>query len=182
MALSTERRRGQELGAASQRHDARQRLFAGGAAHRRAGASVRGHGTGASFCQRRPRRELERDAVAAHRAERPKWNFPAPPHIGHVKHINFDPDNPTTIYASVEVGGLLKSTDGGQNWQEFPSLYEDVHRLMIHPSNPKFLYAVTGRGLYVSPDAGALGNNGHAERMKSAVIPTASCSGRRTPS
>ena len=84
----------------------------------------------------------------------PKWSFPAPPHIGHVKHINFDPDKSTTIYASVEVGGLLKSTDAGQHWEEFPSLYEDVHRLMIHPNNPKFLYAVTGRGLYVSPDAG----------------------------
>jgi photosystem II stability/assembly factor-like uncharacterized protein len=85
----------------------------------------------------------------------PKWSFPAPPHIGHVKHINFDPDIPTTIYASVEVGGLLKSTDAGEHWQEFPSLYEDVHRLMIHPNNSRFLYAVTGRGLYVSPDAGA---------------------------
>jgi photosystem II stability/assembly factor-like uncharacterized protein len=85
----------------------------------------------------------------------PKWSFPAPPHIGHVKHINFDPDNPTTMYASVEVGGLLKSADAGEHWEEFPSLYEDVHRLMIHPSNPRFLYAVTGRGLYVSPDAGA---------------------------
>ena len=84
----------------------------------------------------------------------PKWSFPAPPHIGHVKHINFDPDNSNTMYASVEVGGLLKSTDAGEHWEEFPSLYEDVHRLMIHPSNPKFLYAVTGRGLYVSPDAG----------------------------
>ncbi len=85
----------------------------------------------------------------------PKWSFPAPPHIGHVKHINFDPNNPNTMYASVEVGGLLKSTDAGDRWEEFPSLYEDVHRLMIHPSNPRFLYAVTGRGLYVSPDAGA---------------------------
>jgi len=85
----------------------------------------------------------------------PKWNFPAPPHIGHVKHINFDPDNPTTMYASIEVGGLLRSSDGGEHWEEFPSLYEDVHRLMIHPSNPRFLYAVTGRGLYVGPDAGA---------------------------
>jgi photosystem II stability/assembly factor-like uncharacterized protein len=85
----------------------------------------------------------------------PKWNFPAPPHIGHVKHINFDPEVPTTIYASIEVGGLLRSTDAGASWEEFPGLYEDVHRLMIHPSNAKFLYAVTGRGLYVSPDAGA---------------------------
>lgn len=85
----------------------------------------------------------------------PKWNFPAPPHIGHVKHINFDPEVPTTIYASIEVGGLLRSKDDGASWEEFPSLYEDVHRLMIHPSNAKFLYAVTGRGLYVSPDNGA---------------------------
>ena len=85
----------------------------------------------------------------------PKWSFPAPPHIGHVKHINFDPEDSKTIYASVEVGGLLRSTDGGNHWEEFPSLYEDVHRLMIHPSNPKFLYGVTGRGLYVSPDEGA---------------------------
>ncbi len=85
----------------------------------------------------------------------PKWSFPAPPHIGHVKHINFDPENSRTIYASVEVGGLLRSTDGGNRWEEFPSLYEDVHRLMIHPSNPKFLYGVTGRGLYISADAGA---------------------------
>ncbi|HEY1234230.1 MAG TPA: sialidase family protein [Candidatus Binatia bacterium] len=85
----------------------------------------------------------------------PKWSFPAPPHIGHVKHINFDPENSQTIYASVEVGGLLRSTDGGTHWEEFPSLYEDVHRLMIHPSNPRFLYGVTGRGLYVSPDGGS---------------------------
>jgi photosystem II stability/assembly factor-like uncharacterized protein len=85
----------------------------------------------------------------------PKWSFPAPPHIGHVKHINFDPENPMTIYASVEVGGLLRSTDGGEHWQEFSGLYEDVHRLMIHPRNPRFLYAVTGRGLYTGPDAGA---------------------------
>jgi photosystem II stability/assembly factor-like uncharacterized protein len=84
----------------------------------------------------------------------PKWSFPAPPHVGHVKHINFDPAAATTIYASIEVGGLLKSTDGGEHWQEFPDLYEDVHRIMIHPSNAEFLYAVTGRGLYVSPDAG----------------------------
>jgi len=85
----------------------------------------------------------------------PKWSFPAPPHIGHVKHINFDPDNPTTMYVAIEVGGLLRSTDGGEHWEEFSDLYEDVHRIMIHPSNAKFLYAVTGRGLYTGAEAGA---------------------------
>jgi hypothetical protein len=85
----------------------------------------------------------------------PKWSFPAPPHVGHVKHINFDPDKPNTIYASVEVGGLLRSADGGESWDEFPGLYEDVHRLMIHPTDTSFLYAVTGRGLYAGPERGA---------------------------
>src|SRR4030095_16192263 len=78
----------------------------------------------------------------------PKWSFPAPPHVGHVKHINFDAKNPSTIYASVEVGGLLRSTNAGETWEEFSDLYEDVHRLMIHPTDANFLYAVTGRGLY----------------------------------
>lgn len=85
----------------------------------------------------------------------PKWSFPAPPHVGHVKHINFDADNPNTIYASVEVGGLLRSTDGGESWEESPGLYEDVHRLMVHPADTSFLYAVTGRGLYTAPEHGA---------------------------
>lgn len=84
-----------------------------------------------------------------------KWSFPAPPHIGHVKHINFDPDNPNVIYASIEVGALLRSTDAGESWAEITGLYEDVHRLMIHPRYGNFLYAVTGRGLYASKERGA---------------------------
>ena len=52
-------------------------------------------------------------------------------------------------------GTVLRSTDGGESWEEFPGLYEDVHRLMIHPTDAKFLYAVTGRGLYTGPERGA---------------------------
>src|SRR5262245_62879583 len=70
----------------------------------------------------------------------PKWSFPAPPHIGHVKHINFDPDKSTTIYASVEVGGLLKSTEAGRHWEEFSSLFEDVYPLKYHQRNSIILY------------------------------------------
>lgn len=84
----------------------------------------------------------------------PQWSFPAPPHIAHLKHINFDPYVPTTIYASIEVGGLLKSTDGGQSWEELHGVYEDVHRLLIHPRNPNRMYVTGGNGLYVSSDGG----------------------------
>ena len=45
----------------------------------------------------------------------PKWNFPWPPHIGHVKDIAITPSDSRTIYISVEQGALLKSTDGGRD-------------------------------------------------------------------
>ena len=52
----------------------------------------------------------------------PNWSFPAPPHIGHVKHINFDPDNPTTTPSSVEVGGLLVALTQGKPGRIFRPL------------------------------------------------------------
>jgi photosystem II stability/assembly factor-like uncharacterized protein len=84
----------------------------------------------------------------------PRWTFPAPPHIGHLKHMTIAPDDPATIYASIEQGGLLKSTDGGESWQELEGVDEDVHRSMIIRSRPNRIYAVTGIGLYVSEDRG----------------------------
>lgn len=85
----------------------------------------------------------------------PQWKFPAPPHLAHTKIITFDPYNPNTVYACVEVGGLLRSLDGGETWHQLEGLYEDVHRLVVHPDNSKQLYVVTGRGLYVSLNGGA---------------------------
>jgi photosystem II stability/assembly factor-like uncharacterized protein len=83
-----------------------------------------------------------------------QWSFPAPPHTAHAKHITFDPRDATTMYLSIEVGALLKSTDGGQTWQELHGMYEDVHRLVINPDEPKRMYVSGGNGLYVSDDAG----------------------------
>jgi photosystem II stability/assembly factor-like uncharacterized protein len=83
------------------------------------------------------------------------WSFPAPPHIAHAKHITFDPRDPSTMYVSIEVGGLLRSTDGGRTWHDVPGMYEDVHRLVIHPSDADRMFLAGGNGLYVSGDAGA---------------------------
>ena len=47
----------------------------------------------------------------------PKWSFPGPPHIAHVKNITFDPRDPRTIYTSIEQGGLLRSRDEGLTWE-----------------------------------------------------------------
>lgn len=88
----------------------------------------------------------------------PRWTFPGPPHQAHVKVITVAPDDPATIYASVEQGDLLRSTDAGETWQvltgfgaEFDS---DVHRLVIHPKTPERLYMMGGMGLWVSDNRG----------------------------
>ncbi len=83
-----------------------------------------------------------------------KWTFPGAPHEAHVKNIVFDPRDPDTIYAGVEVGGAFKSTDGGKTWTELSGFYEDVHRLFTVPSRPDQVYMATGEGLYQSADAG----------------------------
>ena len=84
-----------------------------------------------------------------------KWTFPAPPHQGHVKNIAFDPSDPNTIYAGVEVGGAFKSTDAGKTWTEMSGFYEDVHRLTTVAGKPNDVYMATGRNLYHSEDKGA---------------------------
>ena len=84
-----------------------------------------------------------------------QWRFPAPPHVAHVKHINFDPGTPKTIYASIEVGALLRSDDEGATWREFDGFYKDVHRAMIPSDAPDSIFITGGDGIYHSPDAGA---------------------------
>ena len=90
---------------------------------------------------------------------RDRWSFPAPPHVAHLKHINFQPGNPDTIFGSIEVGALLKSTDGGNTWNQLHGVYEDVHRCIIGPDKPNHLYVTGGRGLWQSDDGGTTWEN-----------------------
>jgi photosystem II stability/assembly factor-like uncharacterized protein len=83
-----------------------------------------------------------------------KWFFPAPPNIAHVKHITFDPRSADTIYASVEVGAALKSTDGGKTWRQLHGFDDDVHRIMVTAARPDDVFMATGIGVYKSGDAG----------------------------
>jgi photosystem II stability/assembly factor-like uncharacterized protein len=84
----------------------------------------------------------------------PTWTFPAAPHEAHVKNIAFDPREPKTIYAAIEVGGLLRSRDGGASWEEIPVPYADVHRIKIRPSDSNWIAISTGDGIYRSYDGG----------------------------
>ncbi|SVA42185.1 uncharacterized protein METZ01_LOCUS95039 [marine metagenome] len=84
----------------------------------------------------------------------PTWSFPAPPHVAHTKNITFDPANPDHILVSVEQGGLLKSTDGGQTFSDLEGFHNDVHRILVHPEDSKRIFMTGGDGVYVSTDAG----------------------------
>ncbi len=96
----------------------------------------------------------------------PSWSFPAPPHVAHTKFITFDPHDSTTIYACIEQGALLKSTDAGKNWQELNTVgllrdknrpvehFYDVHRALVDPRDPKKVLVTGGAGLYVTFDSG----------------------------
>ena len=84
----------------------------------------------------------------------PRWTFPGPPHVAHVKHINFDPRHASVVYASIEQGALLKSTDAGETWADVPGMDDDVHRTVIHPNGQRILIT-GGAGIYASEDEGA---------------------------
>jgi len=87
---------------------------------------------------------------------RDRWSFPPPPHIPHVRSIAFDPSHPGLMYVGVEEGGVFRTHDGGQSFESRNSgLYDDVHTVSVDPVDPRRLYATTGRGFYISVNAGS---------------------------
>lgn len=60
------------------------------------------------------------------------------------------------MYVGVEEGGIYRSRDRGESFEPANhNIYPDIHCVMVDPDDSQRLYATTGRGLYVSPNAGA---------------------------
>lgn len=86
---------------------------------------------------------------------RDRWTFPPPPHVPHVRAIEFDPANPSTMYVGVEEGGVFRSRDRGRSFEPLSHrLYPDVHSVAVDPADSRRLYAATGRGFYRSDNSG----------------------------
>ena len=93
------------------------------------------------------------------------WMLPYSPEAGCVRGFTF---HGTRAYAAVEVGGALRSDDGGETWRlaegsdgnpdlegpPEPLIYPDVHSIAAHPSGPDLVFAPTGGGLYMTRDGG----------------------------
>jgi photosystem II stability/assembly factor-like uncharacterized protein len=84
----------------------------------------------------------------------------------HVRDITIDPKNPQTMYVALQVGYMLKTTDGGKNWELLnKNLDCDVHTIVLHPEDSDKVFIATGghdcragkapgRALYSSQDGG----------------------------
>ena len=58
---------------------------------------------------------------------RPTWSFPPRPWTSHVRWIAPSPHDADTILAGIELGGLMRSTDRGETWQDHrPGAQPDV--------------------------------------------------------
>ena len=58
------------------------------------------------------------------------------------------------LFASVHVGGIPRSMDGGATWQPTLEIDSDVHEVRAHPADAGLVIAATALGLFVSRDAG----------------------------
>jgi photosystem II stability/assembly factor-like uncharacterized protein len=91
---------------------------------------------------------------------RENWWFPAPPHLAHVKHVTADPRDERVLYVCIEQGAVLKSSDGGEHFEQL--VFEDAdcrynndaHRIVFNPQNPDEIYLDGGDGIFRSGDAG----------------------------
>lgn len=93
------------------------------------------------------------------------WWLPYSPAAGCVRGFAFHGQR---AYAAVEVGGVLRSDDGGQTWNlaagsngrpqfglpPHKMVHADVHTVTVHPTSADLLFAPTGGGFFGSTDGG----------------------------
>ncbi len=91
------------------------------------------------------------------RARRWWWFSPADPPgwSPYVMALTISPTNPEVIMAGIELGGVLRSQDGGRTWsQHRRGAVLDCHSLKFHPTNGRWVYEGGGGGAAVSQDGG----------------------------
>jgi len=91
------------------------------------------------------------------KARRWWWFSPAEPPDWrpYVIALTISPANPNVIMAGIELGGVLRSNDGGRTWSNHRRGAErDCHSLKFHTTNGKWVYQGGGGGPALSQDGG----------------------------
>jgi photosystem II stability/assembly factor-like uncharacterized protein len=114
--------------------------------------------------------------------EASRWTFPPAPHAPDIRGIALDARVPDEILVGVEEGGVMRSRDRGETWEDISGppntealpkvndpaglipyepgrvfdgrVYRDVHMVIRDPSNLDRIYAPTGFGVFRTDDGG----------------------------
>lgn len=87
---------------------------------------------------------------------RPTWSFPPRPWTSHVRTIAPHPGDPDVILVGIELGGVMRTVDGGSSFEDHPrGAVADAHALAWHPSSPDAAYEAGGGGAARSNDGGS---------------------------
>ena len=85
----------------------------------------------------------------------PTWSFPPRPWTSHVRWIAPSPHDADLLLVGIELGGLMRSEDGGRTWADHrPGAQRDVHSLVWHPRVLGRAYEAGGGGAAWSHDGG----------------------------
>ncbi len=85
----------------------------------------------------------------------PTWSFPPRPWTHHVRWIEPDPAEAARIFVAIELGGVMKSEDGGVTWEDRkPGAKLDAHTLRAHRLAPGRLCEAAGDGYSETGDGG----------------------------
>lgn len=90
-----------------------------------------------------------------HIPSQPTWSFPPRPWTSHVRWMAAHPTDPDTLYAGIELGGVMITRDAGETWEDRkPGSYHDCHALATHRLAPDRIYEAAGEGVAWSDNAG----------------------------
>ena len=84
-------------------------------------------------------------------------SFPPSPELGaRVRFLAADNETPRRLFTAIEVGGILISDDGGQNWSQVTAGLDDpdVHQILPSSKTKGLVVAACGEGIYRSEDRG----------------------------
>jgi hypothetical protein len=73
-----------------------------------------------------------------------EWYLPYSPRAGALRNFYAPPGRPDHLFASIEVGGLLRSTDGGETWTLLDTYDDDIHHVTGHPHRPSEIWLALG--------------------------------------
>ena len=86
--------------------------------------------------------------------ESASWSFHAPTRDSHVRDLRLVLDNPKCMFAGIEVGGVVRSDDGGETWRQLEGVHDDVHCIDLSAEQRRSVYVATARAPYRSDDGG----------------------------